>query len=97
MCIRDSLKVEDIDLWEINEAFAPVAMAAIEEFKLDHDRVNVNGGAIAIGHPIGGSGARILTTLIHAMKNRDVKTGLATLCIGGGEASALVVRRLNEF
>ena len=66
---------------------------AIEEFKLDHDRVNVNGGAIAIGHPIGGSGARILTTLIHAMKNRDVKTGLATLCIGGGEASALVVRR----
>jgi acetyl-CoA C-acetyltransferase len=90
---KANLKVEDIDLWEINEAFAPVAMAAIEDFKLDHDKVNVNGGAIAIGHPIGGSGARILTTLIHAMKNRDVKTGLATLCIGGGEASALVVRR----
>ncbi|SVC39398.1 uncharacterized protein METZ01_LOCUS292252, partial [marine metagenome] len=90
---KANLKVEDIDLWEINEAFAPVAMAAIEDFKLDHDKVNVNGGAIAIGHPIGGSGARILTTLIHAMKNRDVQTGLATLCIGGGEASALVVRR----
>ncbi len=90
---KANLKVEDIDLWEINEAFAPVAMAAIEDFKLDRSKVNVNGGAIAIGHPIGGSGARILTTLIHAMKNRDVQTGLATLCIGGGEASALVVRR----
>ena len=90
---KANLTVEDIDLWEINEAFAPVAMAAIEDFKLDHSKVNVNGGAIAIGHPIGGSGARILTTLIHAMKNRDVQTGLATLCIGGGEASAMVVRR----
>jgi acetyl-CoA C-acetyltransferase len=90
---KANLTVEDIDLWEINEAFAPVAMAAIEDFKLDHSKVNVNGGAIAIGHPIGGSGARILTTLIHAMKNRVVQTGLATLCIGGGEASAMVVRR----
>jgi acetyl-CoA C-acetyltransferase len=90
---KANLKVEDIDLWEINEAFAPVAMAAIEDFKLDRSKVNVNGGAIAIGHPIGGSGARILTTLIHAMKKRGVQTGLATLCIGGGEASALVVRR----
>ena len=87
------MEVADIDLWEINEAFAPVALAVMDDFNMDHNKVNVNGGAISIGHPIGGSGARILTTLIHAMKNRDVKTGLATLCIGGGEASALVVRR----
>ncbi len=90
---KADLTVEEIDLWEINEAFAPVAMAPIDEFNLDHSKVNVNGGAIALGHPIGGSGARILTTLIHAMKNRDAHTGLATLCIGGGEASAVVITR----
>ena len=88
-----NLNSKDIDLWEINEAFGPVVMAAIDEYKLDHDKVNVHGGAIAIGHPIGCSGARILTTLIHAMIKRDAYTGLATLCIGGGEASAIVVRR----
>jgi len=90
---KAGLTAEEIDLWEINEAFAPVAMAAIDDFNLDHNKVNVNGGAIALGHPIGGSGARIFTTLIHAMKNRNVHTGLATLCIGGGEASALVIKR----
>ena len=90
---KAGLQVEAIDLWEINEAFAPVAMAAMDDFNLSHDKVNVNGGAIAIGHPIGGSGARILTTLIHAMKSRNVHTGLATLCIGGGEASALIITR----
>ena len=90
---KAGLSAEEIDLWEINEAFAPVAMMPINQFNLDHEKVNVNGGAIALGHPIGGSGARIFTTLIHAMKNRDARTGLATLCIGGGEASALVVRR----
>ena len=90
---KAGLKAEAIDLWEINEAFAPVAMAAIDDFNLSHDKVNVNGGAIAIGHAIGGSGARILTTLIHAMKSRNVHTGLATLCIGGGEASALIITR----
>ena len=90
---KAGLQVEAIDLWEINEAFAPVAMVAIDDFNLSHDKVNVNGGAIAIGHPIGGSGARILTTLIHAMKSRNVHTGLATLCIGGGEASALIITR----
>ncbi len=68
-------------------------MAAMDDFNLSHDKVNVNGGAIAIGHPIGGSGARILTTLIHAMKIREAHTGLATLCIGGGEASALILTR----
>ncbi len=90
---KAELTSDEIDLWEINEAFAPVAMAPIDEFNLDAEKVNVNGGAIAIGHPIGGSGARILTTLIHAMKNRNAHTGLATLCIGGGEASALVITR----
>ena len=90
---KADLTTEEIDLWEINEAFAPVAMASMDEFNLDPEKVNVNGGAIAIGHPIGGSGARILTTLIHAMKNRNAHTGLATLCIGGGEASALVITK----
>ena len=88
------MEVADIDLWEINEAFAPVAMAVMDDFNLDHNKVNVNGGAIALGHPIGASGARILTTLIYALKSRDVTTGLATLCIGGGEASAIIVERV---
>jgi acetyl-CoA C-acetyltransferase len=91
---KANLKANDIDLWEINEAFAPVAMAAIDDFNIDMKKVNVNGGAIAIGHPIGASGARILTTLLHAMKKQNVKFGLATLCIGGGEASAIIVERI---
>jgi len=91
---KANLKADDIDIWEINEAFAPVAMAAIDDFKIDMDKVNVNGGAIAIGHPIGASGARIFTTLLHAMKNKNAKLGLATLCIGGGEASAVIVERI---
>ncbi len=91
---KANLKSDDIDLWEINEAFAPVAMAAIDDFKIDINKVNVNGGAIAIGHPIGASGARIFTTLLHAMKKQNAKFGLATLCIGGGEASAVIVERI---
>ena len=90
---KANLSSKNIDLWEINEAFAPVVMAAINEFKLDHNKVNINGGAIALGHPIGCSGARILTTLIHAMIKNNAHTGLATLCIGGGEASSILVRR----
>ncbi len=90
---KANMIADDIDLWEINEAFAPVAMAAIEEYKLDVNKVNVNGGAIALGHPIGASGARVLTTLLHAMNAKNVKTGLATLCIGGGEASVLIVEK----
>ena len=90
---KSSLKVDDIDLWEINEAFAVVPMSVINNFDLDQSKVNINGGGIALGHPIGASGARILTTLIYAMKKRGVKRGLATLCIGGGEASALVIER----
>jgi len=82
---------EQVDLWEINEAFAMVTMLAIKELKLDINKVNVNGGACALGHPIGASGARILVTLIHALKARGLRRGIATLCIGGGEAVALAV------
>ena len=89
------LNEEDIDLWEINEAFAPVAMAAIDEYKINGDKVNVCGGAIALGHPIGASGARILVTLLHSLKRVEGRFGLATLCIGGGEASALIIERMS--
>ncbi|WMN60131.1 thiolase family protein [Pseudoalteromonas xiamenensis] len=81
----------DVDLWEINEAFAMVTMLAISEMKLDANKVNVNGGACALGHPIGASGARILVTLIHALRHRGLSKGVASLCIGGGEAVALAV------
>ena len=90
---KADLKAADIDLWEINEAFAVVTMAANDEFELDTEKVNVNGGAVVIGHPIGASGARILTTLLHAMVARDAKRGCATLCIGGGEGAAVIVER----
>jgi acetyl-CoA C-acetyltransferase len=88
-----ALKPDQIDLFEINEAFAVVAMVCAELCHLDLGKVNVRGGAVALGHPIGSSGARILTTLVHAMKDRNAKRGLATLCIGGGEAIAMVVER----
>ena len=84
-------KVEDVDLWEINEAFAVVPMALMHELKVPHDKVNVNGGACALGHPIGASGARILVTLLYALQARGKKKGLATLCIGGGEATAMAI------
>ena len=89
------LNKKDIDLWEINEAFAPVAMAAINEYGIDGDKVNVCGGAIALGHPIGASGARILVTLLHSIQRVGGRFGLATLCIGGGEASALIIERVS--
>jgi acetyl-CoA C-acetyltransferase len=81
----------DWDLYEINEAFAGVTLAAMKEHGLDAERVNVNGGAVALGHPIGCSGARVLVTLLHALKDRGKRRGIATLCIGGGEAVALGV------
>ena len=83
--------VGDVDLWEINEAFAVVPMALMTELSIPHEKVNVNGGACALGHPIGASGARILVTLLHALKARGGKKGIATLCIGGGEATAIAV------
>jgi acetyl-CoA C-acetyltransferase len=84
---------KDIDLYEINEAFACVTMAAIQDLGLDAEKVNVNGGACALGHPIGASGARILVTLLHALESRNLKTGVAALCIGGGEAVAIAIER----
>ena len=83
--------VEDVDLWEVNEAFAVVPMALMAELKVPHERMNVNGGACALGHPIGASGARILVTLLHALRRRGLKRGVASLCIGGGEASAMAI------
>jgi acetyl-CoA C-acetyltransferase len=88
---RLNWRTSDVDLYEVNEAFAVVAMAAIRDLDLDHSRVNVNGGACALGHPIGATGARILTTLIHSLKSRGQRRGVASLCIGGGEATALAV------
>jgi acetyl-CoA C-acetyltransferase len=87
-------KVSDVDLWEVNEAFAVVPMALMEELKVSHDIVNVNGGACALGHPIGASGARIMVTLIHALQARGGKRGVATLCIGGGEGTAVALELL---
>ena len=83
-----------MELWEINEAFAVVPMALMHDLKLSHDIVNVNGGACALGHPIGASGARIMVTLMYALKARGLKKGVATLCIGGGEATAVALELL---
>ena len=85
---------DDVDLYEINEAFAVVAMAAIRDLELDHSKVNVNGGACALGHPIGATGARLLVTLVHGLRNRGQERGIASLCIGGGEATAVAVEML---
>ncbi|RYV50354.1 acetyl-CoA C-acetyltransferase [Pengzhenrongella frigida] len=90
---KAGLTIEDMDLVEANEAFASQVLAVAQDLKLDPEKTNVNGGAIAIGHPVGASGARILVTLLHEMKRRDAKHGLATLCIGGGQGTALVVER----
>lgn len=87
-------KAGDVDLYEVNEAFAVVAMAAMQELDLPHDKVNVYGGACALGHPIGASGARIIVTLLNALAQRDLKKGVASLCIGGGEATAIAVELL---
>jgi acetyl-CoA C-acetyltransferase len=88
---RAGWSVQDVDLWEVNEAFAVVPMALMHELHISHDIVNVNGGACALGHPIGASGARILVTLMHALQARKLRKGVATLCIGGGEATALAI------
>ncbi|MBI2902055.1 MAG: acetyl-CoA C-acetyltransferase, partial [Candidatus Methylomirabilis oxyfera] len=90
---KTGLDLNDIDLFEINEAFALVALAAIHHLGLDGERVNIHGGAVALGHPIGASGARILTTLLYAMRDREAERGLAVICLGGGEAVAMVVEQ----
>ncbi|MFM8343123.1 MAG: acetyl-CoA C-acetyltransferase, partial [Betaproteobacteria bacterium] len=84
-------QARSVDLWEVNEAFAAVTMAAMAEFKLPHDVVNIHGGACALGHPIGASGARIVVTLLGALRRRGLKRGMAALCIGGGEATAMAL------
>ena len=86
--------VADVDLWEINEAFAMVTMCPMDEFKLDPEKVNINGGACALGHPVGSTGSRIILTLIHALKRTGGKRGIAALCIGGGEATAVAIELL---
>lgn len=85
---------DDVDLYEINEAFAMVTMLAMKDLELDHNKVNVNGGACALGHPLGSSGSRIIVTLLHALKNKGLSKGVASLCIGGGEATAIAVEML---
>ncbi|MEK6375517.1 MAG: acetyl-CoA C-acetyltransferase [Acidobacteriota bacterium] len=91
---RAGLSVDDIDLFEINEAFAAVALVAMKDAAIPHQKMNVHGGAVALGHPIGASGARILVTLLHALADRNLKRGLAAICIGGGEAAAMIIERL---
>jgi acetyl-CoA C-acetyltransferase len=88
-------KAGDVDLWEVNEAFAAVTMAAMTEYKLPHEKVNIHGGACALGHPIGASGARIVVTLLGALKKTGGARGVAALCIGGGEATAMAVEMIR--
>jgi acetyl-CoA acyltransferase len=92
---RAGLRLEDIDLFEVNEAFAPVPMIWMQEFGVSHERLNVNGGAIALGHPLGGSGARIMTTLLHEMERRKVRYGLQAICCAGGLGTATIIERLG--
>jgi acetyl-CoA C-acetyltransferase len=92
---RTGWNLADVDLFEVNEAFAVVALAAMHDLGLPHDKVNVHGGACALGHPIGASGARVLVTLLAALEKYDLKRGIASLCIGGGEATAVAVERLS--
>jgi acetyl-CoA C-acetyltransferase len=91
---KAGLKMGDIDLFELNEAFAAQMLACSNELRLDANRVNVHGGAIALGHPIGASGARVLVTLLYALEERGLRRGLASLCLGGGNAVAMVVERV---
>ena len=91
---RAGLTVDDIDLFEVNEAFAPVVLAWKRELHPDMERVNVNGGAIALGHPLGASGARLMTTLLHELERRGARYGLQTMCCGGGLGTATIIERL---
>jgi acetyl-CoA C-acetyltransferase len=94
---KANLKVGDIDLFELNEAFAAQCLACIRALEIDPAKLNVHGGAIALGHPIGASGARVLTTLLHALTDRQLRLGLAALCLGGGEAVAMIVERTGSM
>ncbi|HLU97492.1 MAG TPA: steroid 3-ketoacyl-CoA thiolase, partial [Thermobifida alba] len=91
---RSGMSIDDIDLFEVNEAFAPVIAAWQRELKPDMDRVNVNGGAIALGHPLGSTGARLITTLLHELERSDKEIGLVTMCCGGGIGTATLIQRI---
>jgi acetyl-CoA C-acetyltransferase len=91
---KAGMSIDDIDLFEVNEAFAPVPLAWLKDTGADPERLNVNGGAIALGHPLGGSGTKLMTTLIHALKARNKRYGLQTMCEGGGMANVTIVERL---
>jgi acetyl-CoA C-acetyltransferase len=91
---RAGMKIDEIDLYEVNEAFAPVPMAWLKHLGADPERLNVNGGAIALGHPLGGSGAKLMTTLVHALRSRGKRYGLQTMCEGGGLANVTIIERL---
>jgi len=91
---KQNKSIQDIDLFELNEAFASQALACIRELSLDYEKVNVNGGAIALGHPVGATGARILTTLLYEMIKRQQQFGIATLCVGGGQGMAMMIELL---
>src|SRR5256885_11253620 len=93
---KTGLSVDDIDLFEHNEAYAAASLAVMRELGIPHEKLNVNGGAVALGHPIGCSGARVLTTLAYAMKDRAAKRGLATLCLGGGNAVSMIIERPRQ-
>ena len=90
-----NLKITDIDLFEVNEAFAVVPMAVMKELNISHSILNINGGACALGHPVGASGARIITTLIYSLRKNNLSRGIASLCIGGGEATAMALELIN--
>jgi acetyl-CoA C-acetyltransferase len=90
---KEGIAIEDVDLFEVNEAFSGSTLGVMQTLSLDPAKTNVNGGSVALGHPIGASGCRVLVTLVHEMKRRGSRTGLASLCLGGGEAVALVVKR----
>jgi acetyl-CoA acetyltransferase len=92
---RASLRMKDMDLIEVNEAFAPQYLAVEKALMLDRDKVNVNGGAIALGHPLGATGARLVLTLLHELRRRNARYGLATACIGGGQGIAVIVESMN--
>jgi acetyl-CoA C-acetyltransferase len=94
LMVRTGWTLDDVDLFEINEAFSSQLVVLIKELGLDREKVNIHGGAVALGHPIGATGARILTTLIYALKHRDLKKGVAALCLGGGDAVAMAVERI---
>ena len=92
---KADLSIEDMDLYEVNEAFAPVPLAWAHELKANKEKLNVNGGAMALGHPLGGTGAKLMTTLLHELERREGKYGLQAICEGGGTANALIIERLN--